>query len=113
MAAITSTVALVAGALAAGTSAVMSDQARKAGKRARKRGEERAKGAKTVAEGEAASKARQQRTDAIRQSKEAPDISALIAEAEKPAGADSTFKTGPAGLGGQAGQMGRNKLLGQ
>ena len=108
-----STVALVVGALGAVGGAIGADQSAKAGKRARKRGEERAKGAKTVAEGEAASKARQQRTDAIRQSKEAPDISALIAEAEKPAGADSTFKTGPAGLGGQAGQMGRNKLLGQ
>ena len=108
-----STAALIVGALGAVGGAIGADQSAQAGKRARKRGEERAKGAKAVSEGQVASQAREQRADAIRQSKEAPDVSALIAEAEKPAGSDSTFKTGPSGLGGQAGQMGRNKLLGQ
>ena len=104
-------IAAVTGALAAGTSAVMSDQ--QSSKRARKRGEQRAKAQKQVSEGQAASQARQQRADSLRQAKQGPDVAALVAEAEKPAGSDSTFKTGPSGLGGQAGQMGRNKLLGQ
>ena len=111
--AVTSAVAAVIGALTAGGAAVSANEQAQSSKRARKRGEQRAAGEKAVAEGRAASQARQQRTETIRQSKEGPDIAALIAEAEKPAGADSTFLTGPQGQGGQTGQMGRNKLLGQ
>lgn len=110
---VTTAVAAVIGALTAGGSAVAQDQKAQSAKRARKRNEKRAEGARNVAEARAASQGRQERVEALRQSRQEPDIAALIAEAEKPAGADSTFLTGPQGTGGQAGQMGRNKLLGQ
>lgn len=108
-----STIAAVTSAVAAVGGATMSGVAQADAKRARKRSEARQKQAQKQAEGEAASQQRKQRAETMRQNRQEPDIAALIAEAEKPAGAASTFLTGQRGQAGADGQMGRNKLLGQ
>lgn len=106
IAAIVSAIAAVGGATVAG---VQARQQQTEGKRARSRQQQ----AQAKAESAAATQQRDQQRELSRQNQEEPDLAALIASAEQPGGAASTFLTGQTGTAGADGQIGRNTLLGQ